>query len=321
MLAEETRLLIVDTSEVLELDPSVIEKDYYVTQILNVLANIKNEHSDLIFAGGTCLAKAHRIVKRMSEDIDFKFQKKTNYTELSKNQYLKTIKVFRDEIVSILEKTEFNIKEAVVRNEGKYLRIHLEYPPAFDPTFTLRSHLLLEFTASEIRLPTQELPITTLIQDTLGQNAGLEFNSLMCVSIEETAAEKWVGLTRRIAASDRGYYPEDITLVRHIYDLSAIVTANKLGDAFFNITKEIVDNDAKQFKTQHPEYLSDPIKEIQRTLSVLKTDAGWQARYQDFVDTMVYDKITPHSYANAVAMLEKVSSEVMGSLKQFMAEI
>src|SRR5690348_556489 len=67
--------LIDATKLELDLSESVIEKDYYVTEILGLLSKIKNEYFDLIFCGGTCLAKAHRIVKRMSEDVDFKFQR------------------------------------------------------------------------------------------------------------------------------------------------------------------------------------------------------------------------------------------------------
>lgn len=68
--------LITDTGEYLGLDEAVIEKDYYVTQVIEALSTIENEYFRLIFCGGTCLAKAHKIVKRMSEDIDFKVQLK-----------------------------------------------------------------------------------------------------------------------------------------------------------------------------------------------------------------------------------------------------
>lgn len=75
MLDDSTLRLIEETAIVLELKPAIIEKDYYVTQVLNVLSTIQDEHSTLVFAGGTALAKAHHLVKRMSEDVDFKFQK------------------------------------------------------------------------------------------------------------------------------------------------------------------------------------------------------------------------------------------------------
>lgn len=63
--------------------PSIVEKDYYVTQVIHALSNIENEYFRVVFAGGTCLAKAHKIVRRMSEDVDFKIQLKNNSLSFS----------------------------------------------------------------------------------------------------------------------------------------------------------------------------------------------------------------------------------------------
>ncbi len=74
--------------------PSILEKDYYVTRIIHALSGIENECFRLIFAGGTCLAKAHKIVKRMSEDVDFKIQLKNKDITFSKSKMLKEAKTW-----------------------------------------------------------------------------------------------------------------------------------------------------------------------------------------------------------------------------------
>lgn len=43
--------------------PAIVEKDYFVTQVLHALADVENDYYQLIFIGGTCLAKAHRVVQ------------------------------------------------------------------------------------------------------------------------------------------------------------------------------------------------------------------------------------------------------------------
>lgn len=49
----------------------VVEKDYYVTLILKLLA----EQLDLcVFKGGTSLSKGFRVINRFSEDIDITFK-------------------------------------------------------------------------------------------------------------------------------------------------------------------------------------------------------------------------------------------------------
>ena len=68
---KELRELISVTKPHINITETVIEKDYYVTQVIHALSGIENDFFRLIFAGGTCLAKAHKIVKRMSEDVDF----------------------------------------------------------------------------------------------------------------------------------------------------------------------------------------------------------------------------------------------------------
>jgi len=60
--------LITETSDELGIHPSVIEKDWYVTRVIQAFSEIKFDEVEFVFAGGTCLAKAHHIVRRMSED-------------------------------------------------------------------------------------------------------------------------------------------------------------------------------------------------------------------------------------------------------------
>lgn len=74
---KQLKELVSVTSETLQIKyPSIIEKDYYVTHAIYSLFYIENEYFRLIIVGGTCLAKVHRIVERMSKDIDIKIQMK-----------------------------------------------------------------------------------------------------------------------------------------------------------------------------------------------------------------------------------------------------
>ena len=303
--------LIQATKDSLGLSEFVIEKDYYLSKVLRHLSSVENDNFQLVFSGGTCLAKAHRVVNRMSEDIDFKFQKKEAVHTTSKTKYLKALKNFREQLIALLKNTIFSVEEIKIRNEGKYLCITLKYPCIFPPNTALRPHLLLEFSDSKIRLPTKNLPVITLIENTLGTMSDLVPCTLKCISIEETAAEKWVGLTRRIAAIDRGYYVNDITLVRHLYDLSAIYKANQLGESFSQIIGDIISNDAKQFKNQHPEYNNNPMQEIQRSLSLLKTDPIWKTHYQNFIDAMVYDQVPTHPYDDTIQLVERIGRKIL----------
>lgn len=309
---KQLKELVSVTAETLRIKyPSIIEKDYYVTHAIHSLSGIENEYFRLIFAGGTCLAKAHRIIKRMSEDIDFKIQLKNTNGIFSKNHLLKELKKFRMQIMESLILPDLTISDSAVRNEGQYLRAELAYPALFTGDNVLRPHLLLEFTFADVRLATESLTINTIIEDIITMDTIFSPLPIDCVASDETAIEKWVGLTRRIAAIERQYQYDDESLVRHIYDLNAVKQAGRINDIFFNLAKVIVNSDAKQFKNQHPEYFNDPANEIRQSLEILKNKETWKERYQQFTNSMVYDKIAMSDYDSAVLTLDDISKKVI----------
>ncbi len=310
---KDLRDLIETTLLNIKLTGAVIEKDYYVTQVIHALSDIQNEYFRLVFAGGTCLAKAHRIVDRMSEDIDFKIQVKNNQI-FSRSRLIKELKEFRAQIKLSLIVPGLTTSKDTARNEGKYQRIILQYPYTYPISPTLRPDLLLEFTLSDIRISVEDLSIKTIIEDVLKEMILFTPPQTPCISVDETAIEKWVGLTRRIIAIERGYDPDDKALVRHIYDLNSIKQANKINANFFALAKAIIASDAKQFKNQHPEYSADPGAEIRQSLALLKNKPLWKERYQEFIETMVYDTTNVPAYDNAIDVLELISIDVMHSL-------
>jgi len=83
-------------------DPVFVEKDYYITKIIHALADIENEHFKLVFGGGTCLSKAHRIVKRMSEDVDYKIEPLSNSSCQNPSSTRRNSSVFREHILTVL---------------------------------------------------------------------------------------------------------------------------------------------------------------------------------------------------------------------------
>jgi predicted nucleotidyltransferase component of viral defense system len=312
---KQLKELVSVTSEKLGIKyPAIVEKDYYVTHVIHSLANIENEYFRLIFAGGTCLAKAHKIVKRMSEDVDFKIQLKNTDKTFSKSRRLKELKKFRSQIISSLTLTDLTVGNSKVRNEGQYLCTELSYPALFPASDTLRPHLLLEFTFADVRLAMENLTINTIIEDTIQIPALFSPSPIACVSVNETAIEKWVSLTRRIAAIEREYHRDDPMLIRHVYDLIAIKQADKINESFFNLAHPTVHYDARQFKNQHPEYFNHSIAEILRSLEILKKKRLWKERYQRFIDSMVYDKTAVLDYENAIQSLESVSAKIISFL-------
>jgi len=112
--------------------------------------------------------------------------------------------------------------------------------------------------------------------------------SIACVSITQTAAEKFVALTRRTAAesADAGS-PRDPTLARHVYDLHAIRAHYDLAEVAA-LAREIMPHDAEVFGNQFPAYRANPMAETLRAVQVLETDPGYARRYAEFCRDLVY---------------------------------
>ena len=69
--------------------PRLIEKDYFCSVVLEHLAAGDKE---LIFKGGTCLAKVHAAFYRLSEDLDFSISTPINSTRASRSRSVATAK-------------------------------------------------------------------------------------------------------------------------------------------------------------------------------------------------------------------------------------
>jgi hypothetical protein len=52
--------------------PTLVEKDWHVVQALAAITAANTAPLRLVFSSGTALSRAHRLIQRMSEDIDLK---------------------------------------------------------------------------------------------------------------------------------------------------------------------------------------------------------------------------------------------------------
>ncbi|HST11629.1 MAG TPA: nucleotidyl transferase AbiEii/AbiGii toxin family protein [Terriglobales bacterium] len=76
------------------LRPAIIEKDYYVTEALRVIA--KTSGDKIVFKGGTSLAKGWNLIQRFSEDIDIFLDPTAFQPALGKNAIDRELKRLRD---------------------------------------------------------------------------------------------------------------------------------------------------------------------------------------------------------------------------------
>ncbi len=271
--------------------PSVglVEKDMHVARAIQAVASVDTSSFTLVFGGGTALARAHKIIRRMSEDVDFKVVP-LPAAAVSQNGLRRQLRELRARVTEALLAAGFAFdpddKAALSsRNENRYTVYQLPYA-ASGAGEGLRSTIQIELTYATLRLPPVVLPVASFVSEAFGRPP--EVPAMPCVSLAETAAEKMVSLTRRTAMDLAGLSRDaDPALVRHIYDLHMM--RNLIDhDAVAFMAKNIAAADADEFRSQYPAYHADIAGETRKAIDALRTDPIYRERYDAFVAAMVY---------------------------------
>lgn len=267
--------------------PALVEKDIQVAKALAAITALDTGPLRLVFGGGTALGRAHRLIHRMSEDIDLKIVS-------DKPPKRPALRQLRQEITDALLAAGFkfdpeNRDHRHSQNATRYTMYQLPYEAATKGQGVLRPAIQIETTVSSLWRPTVELPVRSFYAEALQQEP--EVARIECVSIHQTAAEKFVALTRRIAAErDTPVGERDSTLARHIYDLHAIRDHYNLADVV-DMISVIMRDDAKVYGNQFPPYRADPVGETLRAIDVLEVDVDYAQGYADFQRQMVYGQV------------------------------
>jgi hypothetical protein len=267
--------------------PSVglVEKDWHVARAIQVLAAIDAAPLKLIFAGGTALARAHKLVRRMSEDVDFKVVLPPPAT-LSRNGKRKRLGALHRQVTDALVSAGFaDTPQGRGGDENRYAVWDVPYASIGGAGEGLRPTIKIELNFTCLRLPSVILPVSSFVAEALKQPP--EVPAIDCVSLTETAAEKLISLTRRTAMELAGLSKDpDPTLVRHIYDLHALISHVDAATVV-DLARDIAKADGVEFRNQYPAYADDPAGETRKALDELCRDATRQC-YESFLSAMVY---------------------------------
>ncbi len=268
----------------------LVEKDLHVVKVIATLAAIDASPFTLVFAGGTALARAHKIVRRMSEDVDFKIVPKPS-TPVGRSALHRMRSALREQVTAALLVAGFlfdpkDPAQVRSRNQSSYTIYQLPYVPSAEAGKELRPTIQVELTYAPLRRLPVTLPVSSFVSEAASRKP--EVSASPCVALTETAAEKLVALTRRIAMELAGLSRDpDPALVRHIYDLHIMRNLVDLS-AVSALARDIAVDDASEFGNQYPDYEADIAGETRKALDALRTNPLYRGRYQDFVAAMVY---------------------------------
>ncbi len=297
--------------------PAPVVKDFHVVRAIRVIAALDATPFTLVFGGGTALARAHKLVRRMSEDIDFKIVPRAA-VPVSRSALRRALKALRSQVTEALHQAGFafdptdeNFTKS--RDEDRYTVWHLPYDRPGEDSDGLRPMIQIELTYAPLRQPPVPLSVSSFVTEAMGGPP--DMTNVPCVGLNETAAEKLVGLTRRTAMDLAGLTrgQADPTLVRHVYDLH-MMREHVDHATVATLAASIATTDAAEFRHQYPAYPTDIAGETRKALDALQLDPTHRRRYADFVRAMVYGERPEFGAAlstvveMATAMIQKGSS-------------
>ena len=292
------------------LAPAMIEKDVLVADAVRTVCRVGTElGATIIFCGGTALSQAHGLIRRMSEDADFRLiLPPAIQSQSQKRTFLSAIK---HKVIEGLAEQGFPLIEGTLRarNMNQYIVGHFAYESVFLTEKALRPDLKLEISTTGPVSRVDHLPLRTIIDRVLD----LPVTSLpvSTIAVEDTVVDKIVSFLRR-TAQDRaqmlhGRY--DDRLVRHLYDIHQIATRRAgIEKAVFPLFVATVEKDRRSFGNQFPAFQEDPWAVLQEENGHV-LDAVNAERYQEFCQTMIYED--PPSFDKAARTFQAVANALI----------
>jgi hypothetical protein len=264
------------------IDASFVEKDWFVTQVIAIISGIQIEGFEIIFSGGTALSKAHNLLHRFSEDIDFRILAKRHLRTRS------ALSDFKKAIIEALRQHGFSIEDHHIkaRDQNRFFSIDLEYESVFPRADALRPHILIEMTARDIQLPPISLPVSSFINSLSRQPPEVE--CINCIAPVESAADKLSAIAWRIPDRVRNGQHDDPSIVRHIHDLSMLRDHAIARPDFENLVMSAMQEDDDRAKNDLSLAGMEMAEKFARMLEILDTDKAYPAEYDRFVKSVSY---------------------------------
>lgn len=276
--------LLIEAAKIKRMKESFVEKDWLVTQVISTIQRINQDGFEIVFSGGTALSKAHNLLFRFSEDVDFRV---LCAPELRTR---KNLSAFKHAVLDALRADGFAIDDAHVkaRDENRFFAIDLEYETAFPREDALRPHIQIEMTARDIQLPHLVLPVSSFLNELAKQPP--EVMAIGCIDPVESAADKLSAIAWRIPDRVRGDQYDDPSIVRHIHDL-AMLKGRALAHTGFTalVAKSMQEDDSRAKNDASLEGMAMSDK-LEKMLAVLAADAAYPEEYRRFVEDVSYAK-------------------------------
>lgn len=301
----EQRLFIEQTAIRLSLPKQAIEKDLWVTAMLQIMFGLPCA-DNLVFKGGTSLSKVWGIINRFSEDIDLAidrglFNLDGDLTKKNVKKLRKTSSVFvREELCHQLHTAVVQTPlkdlcriEPQPDGEGEATYpepriIFVKYQSIFDDKLSYIEPIVkIEAGARSLLEPAECKNISSMIENIFPNiSTTLSNTSIKTAVAEKTFLEKTFLLHELFSVNNA---VEVHRRSRHLYDLHMMMNKGIAEKAIKNDTLwETIRHHRSTLTSMHGvDYASDIRKHIQ-LVPPKECLENWQKDYEQMTGTMIY---------------------------------
>ena len=287
------RQAVLLTSQNLNIDSGIVEKDYYVTMFLKELSKFQ---PNIIFKGGTSLSKCYNLIKRFSEDIDLSLYSENSPTEKQRKELKKNI-------MEVIKKFGFSLTNPdAVGSNRKYNKYVIDFPSAFE-YMSLKQHLIVETSVFVKAYPCEKRLAGCYIYDYFKQSGkndiieeyDLEAFELYVQTLDRTFIDKLFALG--------DYYLSDKISEhsRHIYDLYKIYPIVKDNENL----KALYNNVRKQRQSHEANLSANENVNMRELLQEIVDKEIYKSDYETITKSLLFEDIP---YETAIKSLHDILS-------------
>lgn len=223
--------MIVAVSQMAKVRVDIVEKDYYVTMILQELSK---QELPLVFKGGTSLSKTYGVIDRFSEDIDITFTEHIGGSRRKKLKY--------NVLKPIAEKLGLRIINWDFIESDKDLN---QYDFAYDSVINngnegIPSFVRIETSLMSYSFPTTERMISNYLYEWLKETQLdlLKKYSLLPFSMGVQSLERTL-IDKLFAVCDYYILGRSKKIARHLYDIYKLDEYVNYDENFIRLVGEV----------------------------------------------------------------------------------
>jgi hypothetical protein len=319
---KEQKQIIEQVSTKTNFYPQIIEKDLWITIILQIIFSLPFAEN-LVFKGGTSLSKVWNLIQRFSEDIDLAIAREQldlpegdltvkQIKKMRKQSSLFVKDFFCTELQKAIEK--YGLKnllniEPQPDGEGDKTypeprKIFIRYRPIYDDIPYMKSEIALEISARSLFEPTEKCEIKSLISENTSLDFSIVNSQIITATPNKTFLEKafllheFFTAYRNVSANRKS---------RHLYDLE------RMMDCDFAV-KAIADNELWETIRHHREVFThvngvDYTPDVRKRIILIPPEsawAEWKNDYETMCNSMIYgEKLTFDKLMERINELQK----------------